>query len=218
MGVQVEAVVFDLDGVITDTAHYHYRAWKKLADELNIYFDEAINERLKGVDRLSCLDIILERAAKQYTEQEKNLLANRKNEYYKQLIKTMPSSDILPGALDVLKALKERGIKTGLASVSKNAFTVVEKLDIKAYFDYIVDAKTIKRSKPDPEIFLTAAERLNVHPEKCIGVEDAEAGVQAIKAAGMYAVGVGDPSNLHEADDVIQGLEAFDIDKYMDVF
>lgn len=215
--MKIEAVIFDLDGVITDTASFHYKAWKILADELGIYFDEEINERLKGIDRLGSFEIILEKSEKLYSHEEKVLLADKKNEYYKELINTMTPQDILPGAIDVLKQLKASGIKTGLASVSKNAFTVLDRLGIKDNFDYVADAAKVKKGKPDPEIFLTVAENLGVSPRYCLGVEDAEAGVKAIKSAGMYAVGIGDGVILCEADDVISGLDKFDFNKYLEI-
>lgn len=207
-----DAVIFDLDGVITDTAAYHYLAWKRLADELDIYFDAEINESLKGVDRMASLEIVLKNSDKKFSEAEKSELADRKNSYYRELLSKMTPKDILPGVIDVLKKLKGQNIKTALASASKNAFMVVDKLELRGYFDYIVDARLIKKGKPDPEIFLTAAEHLDTPPERCIGVEDARAGIIAIKAAGMYSVGIGDKSL--GADDVISSLEYFDIDKY----
>jgi beta-phosphoglucomutase len=211
----LKAVIFDLDGVITDTARYHYLAWRKVAHELGIYFDERINERLKGVDRLQSLEIVLERADRGFTAEEKQQWADRKNEYYKELIGRMTPTEIAPGARELLVTLKEKGIKTGLASVSKNAQTVIEKLQIKEHFDYMADAAQIQKGKPDPEIFLTVAENIQVEAGNCIGVEDAAAGIKAIKAAGMFAVGVGDPKILNEADEVISGLSEFDFQKYM---
>jgi len=217
MSRQIHAVIFDLDGVITDTASFHYRAWKRLTDELGLTFDEQVNERLKGIDRLGSFEIILsvQQRRLNYSDAEKHQLADRKNEYYKELVNTMTPADILPGAVDVLQDLRRRGIKIGLASVSKNAFTVLDRLEIRAYFDYVVDAAKIKKGKPDPEIFLTAAANLNTAIEYCIGVEDAEAGVQAIKAAGMFAVGIGDPKILKQADDVLASLTEFRLEKYL---
>lgn len=215
MESRLKAVIFDLDGVITDTATYHYRAWKQLADELGIYFDEKINERLKGIDRMTSLEIILERSPVQYTQEEKEVLATKKNDLYKQLIQTMTPADVLPGTLAVLQALKQRGILAGLASVSKNAFTVIDKLQIGQYFAYIADAAKITKGKPDPEIFLTVAANLGVAPQDCVGVEDAAAGIKAIKAAGMYGVGIGDPVMLKEADEVIPSLEQFDLERLL---
>ena len=203
-------VIFDLDGVITDTARYHYLAWKKLADELGIYFDEVINERLKGVSRLESLEIILEKSDKKYSQEEKEYYANKKNEYYKEMIKRITPQDLLPGVERFIEELKKRGIKTAIASVSKNAFTVVENLKIKDKFDYIVDANEIKHGKPDPEIFLNAAKHLGIPPERCIGIEDSAAGITAIKRAGMYAVGVGNPETVKEADLILKDLSETD--------
>jgi beta-phosphoglucomutase len=213
----LKAVIFDLDGVLTDTAGYHYLAWRKVADELGIYFDERINERLKGVERMRSLEIVFERADRGFTDQEKRLWADKKNEYYKELIETMTPSKVAPGARELLITLKEKGIKTGLASVSKNAQTVIEKLQIKEFFDYMADATIIKQGKPDPEIFLTVADNLQVAAECCIGVEDAAAGIKAIKTAGMFAVGIGDPQVLSEADEVIASIVGFDLQKYIEM-
>ena len=207
-----DAVIFDLDGVLTDTAHYHYMAWKRLADSLGIAFDEAANEHLKGIDRMGSLDLILGDAAPAYSIERKLALADEKNDHYRQLIATMSPADLLPGARAALHAVRAAGLKTGLASVSKNASTVLERLGITNLFDDIVDAATIVRSKPDPEIFLTAAAHLAVDPPRCLGVEDAIAGVRAIKAAGMTALGIGDPAVLVEADRVIAGLHLFSLD------
>lgn len=209
------AVIFDLDGVITDTAHYHFLAWKRLAESLGIPFDEAFNEQLKGVDRMGSLEIILARTDRRFTPEQRAALAAQKNEHYQQLIATMTPADLLPGALAALDAVRATGLKTGLASVSKNAFTVLDRLGITDRFDYIVDAGQIVHGKPDPEIFLHAAEHLGVAPSACIGVEDAVAGIQAIKAAGMYALGIGDPAILTAADRVIPGLSAFRLSDYI---
>ncbi|HHW57070.1 MAG TPA: beta-phosphoglucomutase [Clostridia bacterium] len=205
-----QGVIFDLDGVITDTARYHYLAWKKLADELGIYFDEVINERLKGVSRLQSLEIILEKSDKKYSQEEKEYYANKKNEYYKEMIKRITPEDLLPGVERFIEELKKRGIKIAIASVSKNAFTVVENLKIRDQFDYIVDANEIKHGKPDPEIFLNAAKHLGIPPEKCIGIEDSAAGIAAIKKAGMFAVGVGNPETVKEADLILKDLSEAD--------
>lgn len=207
-------VIFDLDGVLTDTARFHYLAWKQLADELGIEFNEAINERLKGIDRMGSLEIILERSVKEYSPEEKFTLAARKNLHYIEMVKTMTPDDALPGAVPLLKDLRSWGVKIGLASVSKNAPLVIERLEIAFYFDTIADAQKVQRGKPDPEIFLTVAEALSVEPKCCLGIEDAVAGVQAIKRAGMFAVGVGDPGILTEADEVIPDLTEFKIERY----
>jgi len=209
-----KAVIFDLDGVITDTAHYHYLAWKRLADSVGAPFDEAFNEQLKGVDRMGSLALILARAPRTYTDDEKRALADAKNRDYVELIATMTPDDLLPGALRALEAVRAAGLKIGLASVSRNAFTVLDRLGIRDRFDDVVDAATVARGKPDPEIFLTAAAHLGVAPADCLGVEDAVAGVASIKDAGMFAVGVGDPQVLRRADRVIPSMAAFRLSDY----
>lgn len=212
--LKYKAVIFDLDGVITDTAHYHYVAWKTLAESQGVHFDEAFNEQLKGVDRMGSLELILAQSGKTYSEAEKLALADGKNRHYQDLIADMTPDDLLPGALDALKQVREADLMIGLASVSKNAFTVLDRLGITDWFDHVVDARRIARSKPDPEIFLTAAEYLAVEPEDCLGIEDSVAGIRSIKSAGMYAIGVGNPAVLAQADRVIPGLDAFRLAHY----
>lgn len=209
-----KAVVFDLDGVITDTAHYHYLAWKRLAESEGVHFDAEFNEHLKGVDRMGSLELILASSPKTYTQEEKLALADIKNRHYQELISTMSPSDLLPGAVDALAVVRAAGLKIGLASVSKNAFTVLEHLGIRDAFDYVVDAALITHSKPHPEIFLNAARKLDVAPADCLGVEDAVAGVASIKRAGMFALGIGRPEVLTQADIVIPGLHAFKLEDY----
>jgi beta-phosphoglucomutase len=209
-----KAVIFDLDGVITDTAHYHYLAWKRLAGSQGVAFDEAFNEQLKGIDRMGSLDLILAGAARAYSPAEKLALADTKNGHYQQLIATMSASDLLPGAVAALDAVRAAGLPIGLASVSKNAFAVLDRLGIRDRFDVVVDAALLANSKPHPEIFLSAAKALGAAPGDCLGVEDAVAGVASIKAAGMYALGIGDPRVLTQADRVIPGLDHFRLDDY----
>jgi beta-phosphoglucomutase len=209
-----KAVVFDLDGVITDTARYHYLAWKRLADGIDTPFDEAANEALKGIDRMGSLELILARAPRRFSAAEKLALADAKNRHYQELVATMTPQDLLPGALAALQQVRDAGLKIGLASVSKNAFTVLDRLGIRDRFDDVVDAATVQRGKPDPEIFLTAAAHLGVAPADCLGVEDAAAGVASIKDAGMFAVGVGDARVLARADRIIASMEAFDLYAY----
>ena len=212
MSSRFVGVVFDLDGVLTDTAHYHFLAWKRLAEALGIAFDEAANEHLKGIDRMGSLELILGDKAAHYTHEQKLALADEKNTHYGQLIATMTPMDLLPGAREALLAVRVAGLKTALASVSKNAMTVLQRLAIVDLFDDIVDAATIANSKPHPEIFLTAAAHLGLDPLRCLGVEDSIAGIRAIKSAGMMALGIGDPAVLTEADKVISGLEQFSLD------
>ncbi len=197
----IEAFIFDLDGVITDSAHYHYLAWKELADKINITIDEEFNETLKGVSRMESLERILKHGNREndFSNEEKEKMATDKNDYYVSLIEQITSKDILPGIEGLLKEIRANGIKIGLASASKNALLVLGNLQLLEYFDFIADAAICKNSKPAPDIFLMAAEGLNVNPVNCIGVEDASAGVEAINTAGMYSVGVGEQSVLNES-------------------
>lgn len=206
---KIKAVIFDLDGVITDSAKYHYQAWKKLADRLEIPFDEAYNENLKGVSRMDSLELLLKNGNKQdaFSPEEKLALADEKNEIYKELIKQVTPEDILPGVLEFIKELKSKNIKTAVASVSKNADFLLTQLEVKQYFDYICDPTSIKNHKPDPEIFLDAAKGLGIDPVNCIGIEDAEAGIEAINAAGMFSVGVGSPKQMEKAKLVLAGTD-----------
>ena len=204
-----KAVIFDLDGVMTDTAHYHYLAWKRLAESEGVAFDEAFNEHLKGIDRMGSLDLILAGSNKTYSSGKKQALADLKNRHYQELIAGMSGADLLPGAVAALAEVRAAGLRVGLASVSRNAFAVLARLGIRERFDYVVDAAQIANSKPDPEIFVTAARHLGVAPADCLGVEDAVAGVAAIKSAGMLALGIGKPEVLTQADLVIAGLDRF---------
>lgn len=204
------AFIFDLDGVITDTAHLHFLAWRDLARSQGIDFDEQFNEQLKGVSRMDSLDLILAKSKQSYTQVEKDLLAAQKNTAYVRLIDTITPADVLPGALEALQSVRDAGFGVGLASASKNALAVLTRLGITAMFDHVVDANFIARSKPDPEVFLAAAKALGTAPDQCIGFEDAVAGIQSIKAAGMFAIGVGEPQVLASAHHVIPNLKVFD--------
>lgn len=202
----LQAVIFDLDGVITDTAKYHYEAWKELADELGAPFDPEFNEQLKGIDRMASLEKILSRlpdGGAAFTLAQKEAFAASKNSRYQRLIQAVDESEMLPGIRKLLEDLKQAGIPVGLASASRNAPVLLRQLGVEAYFDTVVDPAGVAQGKPAPDIFLKAAEQLGVDPGGCIGIEDAEAGVRAIKSAGMLAVGVGDAVILAEADDVV---------------
>ena len=198
-----KAVIFDLDGVITDTALFHFQAWKKLAHQLGLTFTEQDNEKLKGIDRMNSLRLIIKDSDLHFSDDELDELAEQKNKHYQSLIAQMNEQDIFPGVADLIGDLKTRGYLLGVASVSKNADFVLQRLKITHLFDYVADASKIAHSKPDPEIFLTVAENLQVLPANCVGIEDAIAGVSAIKAAGMPAIGVGAADALHEADIVL---------------
>lgn len=189
--MSTQGVIFDLDGVIVSTDDCHYRGWQRLADEEGIYFDRTINERLRGVSRMESLEIVLERATKTYGDEQKLEMATRKNNYYRELLQTLSAADLLPGVMPVLSELKTRGVKIAIGSSSKNSPYILERIGLADFFDATSDGNDIKRSKPDPEVFLLAAERLGLAPEACLVVEDAEAGITAALAAGMRALGVG---------------------------
>ncbi|MEH7453334.1 beta-phosphoglucomutase [Gottfriedia acidiceleris] len=220
MKKQVEAIIFDLDGVITDTAEFHYLAWKKLGEELGIPFDREFNETLKGVSRTDSLERILKLGNRQndFTESEKNELATKKNAHYIELIRNISEKDLLPGIESFLKQIKQAGIKISMASASKNALMVVKSLGIINYFDHIVDASTVINSKPHPEVFLKAAEAVSAKPENCIGVEDAAAGVDAINGANMFSVAIGETAILGHANLVLSSTEELDLDRIIDQY
>lgn len=200
------AVLFDLDGVIVNTAVYHYRAWKRLADGEGIPFDEAINERLKGVSRMRSLEIILEQAGRDYTEEEKQALCDRKNGWYVEAIEGLGREEILPGAEELLKWLRQQGIRTALCSASRSAKAIVSRLGIDGYFDHMVDAGALKRQKPDPEVFTSAAEHLDVPYGECVVIEDSQAGLAAARSCGMYTVGIGRGEQLGYADCIVPDM------------
>ncbi|MBC1315380.1 beta-phosphoglucomutase [Listeria booriae] len=202
---KLEGIIFDLDGVITDTAEFHYLAWKKLADKFGIEIDRDFNETLKGVSRTDSLERILAYGGRSadFDAKEKAEMAEWKNDVYKEMIEAIQPSDILPGIESFLKELKEAGIRTAIASASKNAEMILRSLGIRDQFDYVVDAAKIKKSKPNPEVFLKALELLGLSADVCIGVEDAASGVDAIKDAKMRAVGIGSIDILGRADLVL---------------
>lgn len=205
-----EAVLFDLDGVLADTAHLHFRAWQRLADDLGFTLAAAVNERLKGVSRMAALEIVLAETGRSFSETEKSDLAARKNACYREMIAGVGPRDLLPGAWAALEACRAHGLKIALASASRNAPELLERLGIAPFFDFVADAGAVRHAKPAPDIFLAAAAGLGVSPARAVGVEDAVAGVAAIKAAGMFAIGVGDPALLGAADIVIPTIAAFD--------
>lgn len=205
IGKTLQAVIFDLDGVITDTAEYHYRAWKAMADELGIPFTREFNENLKGVSRMDSLKLLLSQAETpvRYSDEELHQLAERKNKLYVELIETITPADLLPGVAEFVADIRAAGLATGIASASKNAVAVLTRLGVMDRFDVIVDVTKLTNNKPDPEIFLTAAAQLGADPAACIGVEDAASGVDAIKAAGMFAVAIGNAAHFPHADIVL---------------
>ena len=197
MSKKIKAVIFDLDGVITDTSEYHYQAWKRLADEKGIPFNRDDNDKLRGVSRRECLKILLK--GKQVSDEQFQEMMDRKNGYYVELLKRMTSENILPGAKELVLELKRRGIKTAIASVSKNARTVLQGTEIEDLFDIIIDGCSVKNTKPAPDIFLYAAKELGVKPEDCVVVEDAEAGIEAALAGNMLPIGIGPEERVGKA-------------------
>jgi beta-phosphoglucomutase len=209
--MDIKACIFDLDGVIVDTAKYHFIAWQELADQLGILFTEEDNERLKGVSRMRSLEIILEIGGVTIDPVEMERLANEKNERYRSYILKLEKSEILPGVIDLLEELRADKIPFALGSASKNAVTILERLDLMNYFSAIVDGTSVTKAKPDPEVFLVGANLLEVDPTHCLVFEDAEAGVEAAKRAGMKVIGIGDPHVLALADWVVPNLEGMTI-------
>ena len=203
---QIKACIFDLDGVIVDTAVYHYKAWKRLANELGFDFTEEQNEQLKGVSRVRSLQLILGWGGVTKTEAEQTDLATRKNNWYVEMINKMKPNEILPGAKEFLEACRSAGIKTALGSASKNSGTILTNVGITSLFDAIVDGNHVTEPKPNPEVFLKGAEALGFSPAQCVVFEDAIAGIAAAKNGGMKAVGIGSPQVLTEANLVISGL------------
>jgi len=207
----IKACIFDLDGVIVDTAVYHYQAWKKLANQLGFDFTEEQNEQLKGVSRMRSLELILGWGGITKTDAEKEELASLKNSWYVDMISHMTPAEILPGAKEFLQACRDAGLKTALGSASKNSMTILEKINLVDMFDAVIDGNKVSKPKPDPEVFLKGAEEVGVPSANCVVFEDAIAGVEAAKNGGMKAVGIGSPQVLTEADLVVSGLDKMNI-------
>lgn len=208
--LEKKAVIFDLDGVICFTDKFHYQAWKTLADRLGIYFDEKINDRLRGVSRMASLDIILERAAKEYTQEEKKAFATEKNDTYRELLKNMSPADLTDEVKNTLVELRNRGYKLSIGSSSKNTKFILGQIGLGDFFDAIADGTDITHSKPDPEVFLISAEKVGIDPADCAVVEDAKAGIEAAKAGGMTALALfGDAKGC--------GLEDYDLASFSDL-
>jgi beta-phosphoglucomutase len=195
VSMKFHAAIFDLDGVIVSTDEFHYLGWKKIADEEGIFFDRERNHRLRGVSRMESLEILLEPSGRQYTREEKEVLAARKNAYYRELLATLSARDILPGVMNFCEGLRNRHILLAIGSSSRNAREILQRVGLDTYFDAVADGSDISRSKPDPEVFLLAAQRLGVSPEHALVIEDAESGVSAALAAGCFCLGVGMAAN-----------------------
>ncbi len=210
---KLKACIFDLDGVIVDTAVYHYKAWRRLANELGFDFTEEQNEELKGISRIESLKIILNWGAVSKTDKELEELAALKNTWYVEMITKMTPQEILPGAKEFLELVRANHYRTALGSASKNSATILNQIGLMHLFDVLVDGNKVTKSKPDPAVFLVGAAELGVEPEACVVFEDAIAGVQAAKAGGMKTVGIGDAAVLKAADLVIPGLFEMTIEK-----
>lgn len=204
--------IFDLDGVLVDTAKYHYLGWKKLADRLGFPFTEQQNEALKGVSRMAALDLLLEMGgmSDRFSETEKAELAAEKNKYYLEYVSSLKEDEVFPGVVELFERMKKDNIKIALGSASKNARLILERLHIEAYFDIIVDGTLVKKAKPDPEVFTLSANRLGIPHAECVVFEDSAAGIQAAKTAGMLAVGIGTKENLPMADCICGSVGEFE--------
>ena len=211
--MKIKACIFDLDGVIVDTAKYHYLAWKRLADDLNIHFTEKDNERLKGVSRMASLNIILEIGNMKLDDAKKEEYASLKNRWYVDYINLMTPEEILPGVIEFIRELKNVNIRIALGSASTNTSLILERVNLKNLFDAIADGNNVSKAKPDPEIFLKAAEMVGVNPENCVVFEDAASGVEAALNAGMKCVGIGSAEILSKAQMIIKGLHEMNTGK-----
>ena len=211
--------IFDLDGVITDTAKFHYQAWKALADSLGISIDETFNETLKGISRMDSLDRILAHGHREnaFTPAEKEALAQQKNDHYVQLLEHLTTEDVLPGVVPLLQQAQARHIPCAVASASKNAPLILEKLGVRAYFATIVDPDSLSKGKPDPEIFLAAADSIGVLPQNAIGFEDAQSGIDGLKAAGIYAVGLSASQPLIGANMQVSEMTELSVDALLNL-
>ena len=202
----IEAVIFDLDGVICHTDQFHYQAWKSVANRLGIPFDERVNARLRGVSRMESLEIVLEKVGKSYSREEKEQLAEEKNRIYQSFLRKMTPADLEPETSRTLDTLREMGLKLAIGSSSRNTALILHRLGLDGFFNAVADGTQIKRSKPDPEVFLLAASLLGVQPSRALVVEDAPAGIRAAKAGGFLAAGLGDTAQVFGTDFSIETL------------
>ncbi|UOE60681.1 beta-phosphoglucomutase [Priestia filamentosa] len=210
---KIQAVIFDFDGVIVDTVPLYYKATKVIADKLGVTFTSEMNQQLQGVNRKQTIMTLLKDSTKIYSEQEVYELGEQKNEEYKKLIQNLDEKVVLPGIQVFLGELKKRGIPTAVASSSSNAPYLIEKIGLSSYFDHIVDVTKIKKGKPNPEIFLTAARQLQIPPQDCIAIEDGRAGLEGIQKANMFSVGVGEDEMMKNADLYVEKTEELTFEK-----
>lgn len=215
----IKAFIFDLDGVITETSNQHFQAWKAVSKLIGIDIDLKLNEKLKGVSRDESLKEILRHGdmLDKYSPEEREKISFSKNEYYKILISQFTRSNVFEGVIDIFEELKRKNIKIGIASASRNAAGLIKAMELESYVDYIADPDEVENGKPFPDIFLKVASELGAKPEECIAVEDAVAGVTAIKAAGMYAVGIGDEDVLKQADIVYRETKDMDLQMLLEI-
>ena len=209
----LKAFIFDLDGVLTDTAEYHYLAWKRLADEENLAFTRKDNEKLRGVSRRASLKLILK--GRQVSEESIVELMDRKNSHYQSSLEDITHKDLLPGSLALLEKLQSMRCKLALASASKNARKVIRQLGIASFFAVIADGHSVEKTKPAPDIFLYTARQLSLPPEACLVVEDAEAGISAARAAGMVTIGIGPPERVRAADYIYPSVAAIRLEEIL---
>ena len=212
---KIKGIIFDLDGVITDTAEYHYLGWQKLADEEGLEFDRKFNEKFRGVSRMKCLDMLLEENNRKVTAKEREELAERKNNYYQKYLENITKDNLLEGIEKILNTVKNNGYKMAIASASKNTEIVVKKLNIREMFDTISDGYSVKNTKPAPDLFLHTAEKLNLKPEECVVFEDAKAGIDAALAANMTAVGIGPKERVGHAHFRFDSVKDIDLEKIL---
>ncbi len=216
--MKIKACLFDLDGVVVDTARYHYIAWKKIADDFGFNFSENHNERLKGVSRMDSLDILLDIGKITLEQDQKELLADKKNNLYVSYIREMTPDEILPGVIEFLDELRNHGILIALGSASKNAMTILDLINLTQKFDAVIDGNKVSKAKPDPEVFLKGALELGINPENCLVFEDAQAGIDAARNAGMHIIGIGQADNLKNAEFVIPGFENMNFDRLRSLY
>jgi len=210
--MKYKAFLFDLDGVIVDTAKYHFLAWKRLADELGIFFDVEKNEAFKGVSRMRCMELLAEWGGLTLNDGDMNSYANRKNDWYVEMLSTLDASEMLPGALDVIERASARGVKCAICSASKNTPTILARLGITDRFASIIDGNRTQKAKPDPEVFLLAAQELGANNSECVIFEDSQAGAQAGEDENIYVVGIGTKENIPAANIHIPDLAHLDLD------
>lgn len=214
----MRACIFDLDGVLVDTAKYHFVAWKRLANDLGVAFTEHDNEQLKGLSRDASLDYILLKASIKATTSEREVWKELKNNWYLELVNQMPEDEVLPNCKELLADLKANNIKIGLGSASKNAKLILDRVNINPFFDTIIDGTKTSKSKPDPEVFLLGANDISINPADCIVFEDAISGVKAAKTGGFFTIGIGDPNVLNEANIVLPDLKELNYKQLLKIF